>query len=38
MDDIKLINITSDNWKKICCLHPGKEGVEYVASNSFSIA
>lgn len=38
MDDIKLINITSDNWEKICCLHPGKEGAEYVASNSFSIA
>ncbi|NME63046.1 GNAT family N-acetyltransferase [Clostridium cadaveris] len=38
MSDIKLINITSDNWEKICCLYPGKEGAEYVASNSFSIA
>lgn len=38
MSDIKLINITSDNWERICCLHPGKEGAEHVASNSFSIA
>lgn len=38
MDNIKLIDITSDNWVKICCLHPGKEGAEFVASNAFSIA
>lgn len=35
---IELIDITSDNWINICCLNPGKEGKEFVASNSFSLA
>lgn len=38
MDNIKLIDITADNWEEICCLHPGKEGAEFVAPNAFSIA
>jgi diamine N-acetyltransferase len=38
MDDIKLIDITTDNWEKICRLYPGKDGREFVASNAFSIA
>lgn len=38
MNDIRLINITSDNWEQICFLRPGKEGSEFVASNAFSIA
>lgn len=37
MESIKLIDITPDNWETICCLHPGKEGSEFVAPNSFSI-
>ncbi len=38
MLNIELIDITSNNWINICCLHPGKEGAEFVASNAFSIA
>lgn len=38
MDDIKLIDITEENWEKICCLNPGKDGRNFVASNAFSIA
>lgn len=38
MNDVRLIDITADNWEKICCLNPGKEGREFVASNAFSIA
>lgn len=38
MNDIKLIDITADNWEKICCLNPGRDGRGFVASNAFSIA
>lgn len=38
MDNIRLVDITAENWEKICFLNPGMEGREYVASNSFSIA
>lgn len=38
MNKIELVDITSDNWENVCCLYPGKEGAEFVASNSFSIA
>lgn len=38
MNDIRLIDITADNWEKICCLNPGRNGREFVASNAFSIA
>jgi diamine N-acetyltransferase len=38
MESISLVDISTDNWEKICCLNPGKAGVEFVASNSFSIA
>lgn len=38
MNNIKLIDITENNWEQICCLHPGKEGAEFVAPNAFSIA
>lgn len=38
MKDIKLVEITAENWEKICILNPGKEGREFVASNAFSIA
>ncbi len=38
MESIHLIDVTSDNWLKVCKLHPGKEGADFVASNSFSIA
>lgn len=37
MYNIELVDITSDNWVKICCLHPGKDGSEFVAPNAFSI-
>ncbi len=37
MNDIKLIDITKENWMKVCFLNPGKEGSNFVASNSFSI-
>lgn len=38
MNDIRLIDITADNWEKTCCLNPGKNGRQFVASNAFSIA
>lgn len=38
MEKIELIDVSLDNWEKICCLHPGKEGIRFVASNAFSIA
>lgn len=38
MNAIKLIDIAADNWEKICCLNPGKDGRQFVASNAFSIA
>lgn len=38
MDNIYLIDVTTENWEKICCLYPGKEGATFVASNAFSIA
>lgn len=38
MDDLKLIDITSSNWEKICSLDPGEAGRAFVASNAFSIA
>ena len=38
MNDIRLIDVTVDNWENICCLNPGREGREFVASNAFSIA
>lgn len=38
MREIKLIDVTAENWEDVCCLHPGEEGRNYVASNSFSIA
>lgn len=38
MDNIRLVDITAANWEKICCLNPGSDGKEFVASNSFSIA
>ena len=38
MNNIILIDVTANNWKEICCLNPGKEGREFVASNSVSIA
>ena len=37
MDNIRLVDITTNNWEEICTLNPGKEGREFVASNSFSI-
>ncbi|BCN30907.1 GNAT family N-acetyltransferase [Anaeromicropila herbilytica] len=37
MESIKLIDITSENWVKVCFLHPGEEGAKYVASNPVSI-
>ena len=38
MENIKLIDVTAANWEQVCCLNPGKDGREFVASNSFSIA
>lgn len=38
MEKIELVDVSLDNWEKICCLHPGTEGAQFVASNSFSIA
>lgn len=38
MNDMRLIDITADNWEKICCLNPGSAGREFVASNACSIA
>ena len=38
MKDVKLIDITAENWANICFLNPGKDGREFVASNAFSIA
>lgn len=38
MEHVKLIDVTAANWEQVCCLNPGKEGREFVASNSFSIA
>lgn len=38
MNNIILIDVTAKNWEEICCLNPGKEGREFVASNSVSIA
>lgn len=38
MNKIELINIDSQNWLQICMLSPSKEGRNFVASNSFSIA
>ncbi|HKM35719.1 MAG TPA: GNAT family N-acetyltransferase [Lachnospiraceae bacterium] len=37
MNDIRLVDITKENWETICWLGPGKEGREFVASNGFSI-
>lgn len=37
MENIRLVDITTNNWKEICSLNPGKEGWNFVASNSFSI-
>lgn len=37
MEKIELLDVSLENWEKICCLHPGTEGVQFVASNSFSI-
>lgn len=32
MSNIKLIDITVDNWVKICFLNPGIDGREFVAT------
>lgn len=37
MESIQLVDITAANWIAICYLDPGKDGREFVASNSFSI-
>ena len=37
VSNIELIDVTSDNWDEVCCLYPGKEGIHFVASNSYSI-
>lgn len=37
MAEITLVDITRENWRAICALDPGEEGLKYTGSNSFNM-
>ena len=37
MAEITLVDVTRENWRAICALNPGEEGLRYTGSNSFNI-
>ena len=37
MAKITLVDVTRENWRDICALNPGEEGLKYTGSNSFNI-